>query len=63
MSIKSKTLKVWRFFFLRLCLVGGVEKWKDRKLVGGWKIGKIEKFWFFLMYVWLEGWKSERVEK
>ena len=47
---------------LRLCLVGEVEKWEDRKLVGGWKIGRIEKFWFSLMCVWLEGWKSGRVK-
>ena len=37
--------------------------WKSGK-VGGWKIsGRIEKIWFSLMYVWLEGWKSGRVEK
>ena len=47
---------------LRLCLVEGVEKLEDRKLVGGWKIGRIEKFWSSLMCVWLEGWKSVRVE-
>ena len=28
---------------LRVCLDGRVEKWKDRKLVGGWKYRKIEK--------------------
>ena len=43
-------------------MVGGVEKWEDEKLVGGWKSGRIEKIWFSLMCVWLEGWKSERVE-
>ena len=26
----------------RVCLVGGVEKWEDGKLVGGWKSGRIE---------------------
>ena len=45
---------------VKLCLVGGVEKWEDEKLVGGWKIGRIEKFWFFLMSVWLKGWKGGR---
>ena len=30
---------------------GEVEKWKNRKLVGGWKSGKIEKIRFSLMYV------------
>ena len=43
---------------VKLCLVGGVEKWEDGKLVGGWKIERIEKFWFFLMSVWLKGWKG-----
>ena len=45
---------------LRVCLVEGVEKWEDEKLVGGWKIGRIEKFWFFLISVWLKGWKGGR---
>ena len=36
-------------------LVGGVKKWKDEKLVGGWKSRRIEKIWFSLMCVWLEG--------
>ena len=30
--------------------------------MGGWKSGKIEKILFSLMCVWLEKWKSERVE-
>ena len=51
------------FYTLRVHLVGGVEKWEDGKLVGGWKSGKIEKILFSLMCVWLEKWKNERVEK
>ena len=47
---------------LRPCLVGGVKKWENGKLVRGWKIGMIENFWFSLMCVWLEGWKSGRVK-
>ena len=43
-------------------MVRGVEKWEDGKLVGEWKIERIEKFWFSLICVWLEGWKSGRVE-
>ena len=36
--------------------------WRNRK-VEGWKTsGRIEKIWFSLMCVWLEGWKSGRVE-
>ena len=46
-----------KFLVIRVRLVGGVEKWKDEKLVGGWKSGKTEKIWFSLMCVWLEGWK------
>ena len=46
----------------RVCLVGEVEKWKDEKLVGGWKSRKIEKVRFFLIYVWLEGCKNRRVK-
>ena len=34
---KQKIISYW------IRLVGGVEKWKDRKLVGGWKYRKIEK--------------------
>ena len=31
--------------------------------MGKWKISeRIENIWFFLMCVWLEGWKSGRVE-
>ena len=47
---------------LRVRLVGGVEKWENEKLVRGWKSRRIKKIWFSLMCVWLEGWKSERVE-
>ena len=51
------------FSRLRLCLVGGVEKWEDRKLVGGWKIGRIEKFWFSLMCLvrGVEKWESGKL--
>ena len=28
----------------------------------GWKIGKIEKILFFLICVWLGGWKSGEIE-
>ena len=48
------------FLGLRVCLVGGVEKWEDGKLERGWKSKRIEKIWFSLMCVWLEGWKSKR---
>ena len=42
---------------IRVRLVGRSGK------VEGWKIsGRIEKIWFFLMCVWLEGWLSGRVE-
>ena len=44
-------------------MVGGVEKREDGKLVGRKKSGRIEKIWFSLMCVWLEGWKSGRVKK
>ena len=27
---------------LRVCLVGGMKKWENEKLVGGWKSGRIE---------------------
>ena len=47
---------------LRVCLVEGVEKWEDEKLVGEWKSGRIENIKFSLVCVWLEGWKSGRVE-
>ena len=50
------------FLGLRVRLVGEVEKWKDGKLVRGWKNKRIEKIWFSLMCVWLEGWKSGKVE-
>ena len=30
--------------------------------MGGWKSGRIEKIWFSLMCVCLEGWKSGNVE-
>ena len=42
-----------------------MEEWKsgeDEKLVGRWKSERIEKIWFFLMCVWLEGWENRRVE-
>ena len=29
--------------YLGICLVGGVKKWEGKKLVGGWKSGRIEK--------------------
>ena len=29
--------------YLGTCLVGGVKKWEGKKLVGGWKSGRIEK--------------------
>ena len=32
------------FVSLRVCLVGGVEKWEDEKLVGWWKSGRMEKW-------------------
>ena len=47
---------------LSVRFVGGVEKWQDGKLVGVWKSRRIEKIWFSLIFVWLEGWKSRRVE-
>ena len=50
------------FTTLRVCLIGRVEKREDGKLVGGWKSGRIKKIWFSLMCVWLEEWKSGRVE-
>ena len=43
------------FLGLRVRLVGGVEKWEDGKLVRGWNSKRIEKIWFSLMCVWLEG--------
>ena len=39
------------------------EKVRGWKIMGGWKIRRIEKFWFSLICVWLEEWKSRRVEK
>ena len=30
--------------------------------MGGWQSGRIEKIWFSLMCVCLEGWKSGKVE-
>ena len=47
---------------LNFCLVGGVERLENEKLVGGWKSGRIENIWFFFVCVWLEGWKNGRVE-
>ena len=38
---------------------GKVGGWK---IVGGWKSGKMENIQFSFLCVWLEGWKSERVE-
>ena len=39
-------------------MVGRMKKFEDGKLVRGWKSGRIEKIWFSLMCVWLEGWKN-----
>jgi len=45
-----------------MTLLKGPFGWRSGK-VEGWKIsGRIEKIWFSLMCVWLEVWKSGRVE-
>ena len=48
----------------RVHLAGGVEKWEDRKIVGGWKSGRIEKILFSLLFVWLgvEKWRDGKNE-
>ena len=43
-------------------LIEGMEKWKDERLVGGWKSGRLKNISFSFMCVWLKGWKSGRVE-
>ena len=60
-----------RVWYLRVRLVGGVEKWKGRKLVGGWKrfsfprvclVGGMEKWEGGKLFCLVEK-KSERIKK
>ena len=57
---------------IRVCFIGGVEKWKDEKLVGGWKskylvfpcvylVGGMEKWEGGKLFCLVEK-KSERIE-
>ena len=59
-----------RVWYLRVRLVGGVEKWKGRKLVGGWKrfsfprvclVGGVEKWEGGKIFCLVEK-KSGRIE-
>ena len=47
---------------LRVCLVGGVKKWKDRKW---WEDGKVReyKIFYFLSFLFGWEWKSGEMEK
>ena len=45
-------------FDLRVCLVGGVEKWEDRKL---WNDGKVERWKIFSFPSYVFGWKGGKV--
>ena len=45
-------------FDLRVCLVGGVKKWEDRKL---WNDGKVERWKIFSFPSYVFGWKGGKV--
>ena len=53
---KRRCESAFLFNAIQTCTKGPFN-WRSGK-VGGWKSGRLEKIWFSLMCVWLQGWKS-----